>query len=246
MIRRFACLALLASAACSHTPDVTNGTMPTAHVAGAAAPAGQDWTQVVSETPEGGFRMGNPNAPLKLVEYGSRTCPVCGMFGREGMEPLEQGYVKTGKVSYEFREFLVHGSPDLPPALLGRCVGTAAFFPVLEAMYQGQEQFEQKMMDTAATGALQQKLQGATPPQIAQGWADYMGYVDFMKQRGLPEAKARACLADEKAIDRITAVMNDAQANKDVTGTPTFILNGRKLDALSWAQLEPLLKQAGA
>jgi protein-disulfide isomerase len=246
MIRRFACLALLAAAACSHTPDVTNGTMPTAQVTGAKPPAGQDWTQVVSETPDGGYRMGNPNAPLKLVEYGSRTCPTCGRFGREGMEPLENGYVKTGKVSYEFREYLVHGSPDLPPAILGRCVGTAAFFPVLEAMYQGQDQFEQKLMDQNATSALEQKLQGAPPPQVAQAWADYMGYVDFMKQRGLPEAKARACLSDQKGIDRIIQVMNDAQQNKDVTSTPTFILNGQKLDVAGWDQLEPALKQAGA
>ncbi len=31
------------------------------------APNSGDWTQVVSETPEGGFRMGNPDAPVKLV-----------------------------------------------------------------------------------------------------------------------------------------------------------------------------------
>ena len=42
-----------------------------------AAPNGGDWTQTVVKTPEGGFRMGNPDAPLKIVEYGSRACPYC-------------------------------------------------------------------------------------------------------------------------------------------------------------------------
>ena len=55
----------------------------------------------VVATPEGGHRMGNPNAPIKLVEYGSRGCPVCGRFAAEGMEPLRTKYISTGKVSYE-------------------------------------------------------------------------------------------------------------------------------------------------
>ena len=32
------------------------------------APNGGDWTQMVQQTPEGGYRMGNPNAPVKLLE----------------------------------------------------------------------------------------------------------------------------------------------------------------------------------
>src|SRR3546814_9205378 len=86
----------------------------------------QDWTQVVSKSPEGGFVMGNPNAALKLVEYGSRSCPTCGVFGRDGIPPLEENYVKTGKVSFEFRDFPVHGGPDLGLSTLGRCVSESA------------------------------------------------------------------------------------------------------------------------
>jgi hypothetical protein len=63
---------------------------------GGSAPAGKDWTQVVSKTGEG-FVMGNPNAPIKLVEYGSRLCPACGAFAREGYEPLTNDYVKSGR-----------------------------------------------------------------------------------------------------------------------------------------------------
>ena len=42
-------------------------------IAAIAAPAGQSWVETAAETPEGGFRIGNPEAPLKLVEYASRT-----------------------------------------------------------------------------------------------------------------------------------------------------------------------------
>ena len=54
-------------------------------------------------TPEGGFRMGNPAAPIKLVEYGSLACPHCRHFEETGYKPLLQTYVRTGRVSYEFR-----------------------------------------------------------------------------------------------------------------------------------------------
>jgi len=37
------------------------------------APNGGSWTDVVSETADGGFLMGNPNAPVKLIEYASMT-----------------------------------------------------------------------------------------------------------------------------------------------------------------------------
>ncbi|TPG20350.1 protein-disulfide isomerase [Sphingomonas koreensis] len=242
-----AALPLLLVAGCGGGSDTGNAAAPASPVAAVAPPAGQQWTDVVSETPEGGFRMGNPNAPIKLVEYGSRLCPTCGNFGRTGQEPLENNYVKTGKVSYEFREFLVHGAPDMPGALLGRCGGPGPFFPLLEQMFFAQAQMEPKLADQQATAALQQSLVGAPPTKVANAWADYLGYVDFVKQRGIPEAKARACLNDAKALDAITKVMQDASQNKNVTGTPSFFLNGEQLEnVLTWEDLEARLKAAGA
>ena len=43
----------------------------------AHAAAGRDWSAVVNRTTAGGFIMGNPDAKVKLVEYGSMTCPHC-------------------------------------------------------------------------------------------------------------------------------------------------------------------------
>ena len=240
--------AALALVGCAKGNDIaTDNAAAATPIAIIKPPPGQSWTDVTMKTPEGGYVMGNPDAPIKLVEYGSRTCPICGAFGRAGMQPLETVYVKSGKVSYEYRDYLVHGPPDLPASLLGRCVGTAAFFPILEAMYQGQAPFEEKLQDQTATSALQQKLANASGPAIANGWADYMGFVDFIKQHGVPEAKARACLNDQTAIDELTKMMTVANnAPWAVTGTPNFYINGKKVDANTWADLEPTLKAAGA
>ena len=68
---------VLALAACSGESGAGTATGNAAAVAGAPAPAGQNWAETVAKTPEGGFRMGNSDAPVKLVEYGARTCPTC-------------------------------------------------------------------------------------------------------------------------------------------------------------------------
>ena len=238
-------LALALLAGCGSGGD-GNITAPANSIAAVPAPAGQDWTQTVSRTAEGGYRMGNPDAPLKLVEYGSRTCPTCGAFGQQGMRPLEETYVKAGKVSYEFRDFVVHGAIDVGAALLGRCAGPQPFFPILEQMYIDQPQILDKQMAAAKDQAFVAKMQTATPAQQAALWAEQVGYIDFVKQRGVTESQARACLADTKGMEAIAAEFQAASTKDNVTGTPTFMLNGQKLDAASWPQVEQALKAAGA
>jgi hypothetical protein len=86
-------------------------------------PEGGDWTQVVVETPEGGFRMGNPNAAVKLVEYASVTCPHCAEFSEQASETIKNDYVKNGQVSWEFRHLLLPFPTDPGMSLLARCQG---------------------------------------------------------------------------------------------------------------------------
>ena len=65
----------LGLAACG---DADEGGLPSSEpIAKIAAPAGQQWVDAVAVTPEGGWLVGNPEAPIKLVEYGSLTCPAC-------------------------------------------------------------------------------------------------------------------------------------------------------------------------
>ena len=111
-----AAAAILASPAC----NAENGNSATggssAEVKPVAPPANGDWSEVVAATPEGGFVMGNPNAGVKLVEYGSYTCGHCARFDEEGVQPLIDKYVKTGRVSFEFRNY-VRDPYDLAGAL---------------------------------------------------------------------------------------------------------------------------------
>lgn len=219
-----------------------NSGAPAQKVAAVAAPAGTNWAETVSVTPEGGYRMGNPDAPIKLVEYGSRTCPTCGQFGRDSVPALADTYVASGKVSYEFRDFAVHGAPDLAAGLLGRCGGTGPFFPILDQMYANQNAVLDKLQSLPES--FQAQVQQMHPAQAVSLWAQQLGYIDFVKQRGIPEAKARQCLADQKGLEALVKITEDA-ADK-VTGTPSFFLNDNKLDAVNWTQVEAALRDAGA
>ena len=230
---------LLSLAACSGSAD-GNVSVAAGPVEGKAAPAGQNWTEVVARTAEG-YRMGNPDAPIRLVEYGSRLCPACRQFATESLPKVVERYVPTGKVSYEFREFLIHGAADLPPSLLGGCVGEGPFFAVMAAQYADQPKFVD-----ALTPAFMQSIQALPPQQSIPAMAQQMGLIDFMKQRGLPEAKARACLTDARRIDALTKQTQDKGADGTVTATPTLILNGNKLDSFAWADVEKAFKAAGA
>jgi len=219
---------------------------PAGSVAAKPAPAGQKWEDVVVRTPEGGFRMGNPDAPLKLIEYGARTCPHCARFDKEGLPALKVNYVANGKVSYEFRDFPVHNVLDLGPILLGQCVEPALFFPMLDQMMANQDTLLADI-EKKITPADQQALQGKSPNQVATAFAEKLGYIDFVKQRGVPESKARECLADRAALDTLAKNLQKADAEYHVGSTPTFILNGKVLQGVDdWEKLEPALKSAGA
>jgi len=214
----------------------------------AAKPAASpNWAATVSITPQGGYRQGNPEAPVKLVEYGSRGCPTCGRFAAEGVEPLRRDFIATGKVSYEYRDYLIHGAPDLAMALLNQCVSTARFFPVLDAIYANQKLFEDRLMALVKNQPKQIEAWQKLPPnQTATRFAEAMGLIAFMKTQGLPEAKARQCLADPKLIARIAKTNADAVSVYQVDSTPSFIINGRKMRAFTWDRLQPELWANGA
>src|SRR5687767_4143934 len=97
------------------------------------APNNGDWTQVVSETPEGGYRMGNPDAPVKLIEFASITCPHCAEFAEAGAEPLESTFVRSGQVSWEYRPYMIFPTDPGIFALL-RCQGATPFFRLVDQL----------------------------------------------------------------------------------------------------------------
>ena len=201
------------------------------------APVTHDWTRTVVATPEGGFRMGNPAAPVKLVEYGSLACPHCRHFEETGYKPL-LAYVRSSRVSYEFRNLLING-PDMSISLLAHCAGPTKFFPMSELVYATQEQWQKKI-----EGMDESSLDKLTDQQRIIRYAEVGGMAQIAGRFGVTPARAKQCLADPKGLERLINMTKTAMDN-GIGHTPTFIINGKVTDASTWEALEPLIKQAG-
>lgn len=212
-------------------------------IAKVAAPAGKQWSEVVSETADGGVVMGNPEAPLKLVEYGSLSCPHCAKLSQDGMAKLTGDYVASGRVSYEFRSFAIHPQ-DVPLTLLARCGTLDTFFPLVEQVYANFDAMNAPLGDKA----VQEKANAAMQAPAAQrmvGLADALQYTQFFSARGISVDQAHACLADGARAQKI-ADLAQKYGQSGVEATPTLLLNGAKLNTTEWTEVEAALQKGGA
>ncbi|WP_271438426.1 thioredoxin domain-containing protein [Pontixanthobacter luteolus] len=230
----------LGLAGCDSAPE--GGAATSEPIAPIEAPAGQQWTDIVNVSESDGYILGNPDAPIKVIEYASLTCPACAAFAANGAEQLKSEYVSTGRVSFELRN-QIHGPHDLALATMVRCGAKESFHPLSDQVWTNLQQVLQPIFDNAE--AVEQSLTLPEDQRLVQ-LAEIGGFYDFFAARGLSTDQARQCLADADKYKQI-AENSTTQSNElDVTGTPTFFINGRKLDANSWTQIEPELQRAGA
>lgn len=233
----------LALAACGSGADETTAPLEGEPIAAVPAPAGTQWMDKAVRTADGGVLVGNPDAPLKLIEYGSLTCPTCARFGQEGSDALLNDYVNTGRVSFELRQFAIHGPIDLMLGRLTNCGPVEAVVPLSDQVWKG---FETIMAPVQANQAAFEQAMSLPMEQRFVAAAQQMGYLDFFAQRGIAEDQARQCLADVPAIEKAAADTQKYANEFKIQGTPTFVLNGQTVDANTWAALEPILQRAGA
>ena len=199
-----------------------------------------DWTRIISATPEGGFRMGNPAAAVKLVEYGSLTCPHCAHFTAEAAAPL-RARVRSGKVSYEFRNYILNGI-DVTASLVARCTPPQHFFALIEELYATQPTWVGRI-----SGLPQEEKDKIRPLPTGERLvrlAEVGGLIPVATRHGLPAARAKQCLADKAGLDRLSAMADAAEA-RGVEGTPTFFINDQRIPGMTWAEIDAALKAAG-
>lgn len=205
-----------------------------------APPEDGAWSDVVTRTEAGGYMLGNPEAPIALVEYASMTCPACAYFSQTGTEPLME-YVDSGRVSFELRNY-IRDPIDTTAALLARCGSEDRYFPMTEALFENQNQWFQSNVQS-----LQQVVNqsgGMAASERFPAIAEAAGLKTFAVQRGLPASQAEACLADEAAAEQLITMQNEANADFDISGTPSFLINGALAEANQWQDLEPILRRA--
>ena len=154
---------------------------------------------------EGDMSLGNADAKVKVVEYASASCSHCAKFNNEVFPAFKAKYIDTGKIHYTLKEFLT--PPNEVSAagfLIARCAGKDKYFTVLDSIYKNQTEMFQ-------TG-------------------DFRGVLLRIAQSaGMTEEKFNSCVQDEAALKALDARVTRAVQNDKITGTPAFVVNGKKL-----------------
>lgn len=211
-------------------------------IAKVAAPDGKSWSQVVRFDADGGAVMGNPDAPIKLHEFGAFTCSHCAQFTKDSHEELKRDFIDTGRVSYKLTPFMLHPVDAISGAIV-KCAGPDRFFPLADATFLEHEAFIEGASKAQSGIEAAMKL----PPAerfvaLAKGW----GIDQFYQQRGVPAATIQQCLSKVENIEAIEKATNEGVEKYQITGTPTFVVNGQVVEGVaSWGPLRDRLRTMG-
>lgn len=154
--------------------------------------------------PLGEISLGAADAPVTIIEYSSLTCPHCGAFHRETLPKLKKQYIDSGLVKIYFRPFPFDPYATAG-AMLAQCVAPSARVNFLDILFKRQQQW----------------IQSEQPMDELQALA---------RQAGLSEADFVVCLKDETTLQGIRQMQAAAAEELGVRSTPTFFINGEKLE----------------
>lgn len=165
--------------------------------------------------------LGNADAPITVVEYASMTCGHCAHFHTTVFPTLKEKYVDTGKVRFIMREFPLDNLAAAA-SMLARCAGDGKTFPLISVLFAKQDDWA--------------FVKGDPRPELLK----------FAKQAGFTQESFEKCLTDQKLLDDIAAIRSRAAETFGVNATPTFFVNGKKLNGVDLADFEkafePILK----
>ncbi|WP_271949636.1 DsbA family protein [Ruegeria faecimaris] len=162
--------------------------------------------------------QGSADAPVEIVEYASYTCPHCATFHQGTYKELKKNYIDTGKVKFTYRE-VYFDKYGLWASMVARCGGPEKFFGISDLIYKDQSKW------TRAGG----------PAEI----------VDELRKigrlAGISNDQLDACLQDGTRAQTLVAWYQENAERDDIRATPSFIVNGKKVDNQSYEEFKKLI-----
>jgi protein-disulfide isomerase len=150
--------------------------------------------------------MGDPKAPVTMIEYASMTCPHCAHFQEVTFPEIKKRYIDTDKVRYILRDFPLDNLAGAA-FVLAHCAAkdnAGKYYSMVETLFSQQRQWA---------------VEKPVPPLMA-----------IAKQAGLSEQDFNACLTNQKAWDAMESVRQRAMKQFKVESTPTFFINGTQVN----------------
>ena len=146
--------------------------------------------------------LGNPDAPITIVEYASLTCPHCAHFANEVFPELKKKWIDTGKVKLVLRDYPLD-EPALRAAMVARCAPPDRFYAYVDTFFGAQEKWV-----------------------TAHDYRDALARL--VKLGGMSREEFDNCLKNTALENKIVEGRLIASKELDVNSTPTFFINGTK------------------
>jgi protein-disulfide isomerase len=146
--------------------------------------------------------LGNPNAPITIVEYASLTCPHCAHFANDVLPELKKKWIDPGKVKLVFRDFPLD-EPALRAAMIARCAPPDRFYAYVDTFFAAQDKWV-----------------------MARDYREALARL--VKLGGMSQNEFENCLKDTALENKIVEGRLVASKELDVGSTPTFFINGTK------------------
>lgn len=199
----------------------------------------QTWGAKTERT-ERGHRMGKPDAEAQLIEFISYTCSHCADFAKQADGTLEIAAVGPGHVAIEVRP-VIRNYLDLVVSVLVQCGDPQGFKNRHRAFLYSQGEWLQKAINAPQA---QQAIWSRGDAAGRSNAARALDLDDVLFVQGLSAPQVNACLADEATAQTILENGSKDTSEFGITGTPTFALDGKKLEGVhSWPALSATLQE---
>lgn len=154
--------------------------------------------------------LGSVEAPITIIEYASMTCPHCANFHINTLPDIKKNWIETGKARLVYRDFPLDGLA-LRAAALATCIEGDRYFSFVDTLYRGQQHWARAQDPVAALA------------QVA-------------RLAGIDQATFESCISDTGTLNGILEQQKEAKDAFDISSTPTFVINGRKIEGARTAE----------
>ena len=176
-------------------------------------PTGQP-TPIVKISADNDPVIGDPNAPISIIEFSDFQCPFCARFHIQTLPSILEEYVDQGKVKLIFRDFPIQNiHPNaLPASVAAECANEQDKFKEMhDELFDNQKEWSG--LETANAMLLFSK---------------------YALEIGLEQEIFDSCLTNGKYIEEIRNDLNDGR-NYGVSGTPGFFIGN---DQIGYVELK--------
>ncbi len=157
--------------------------------------------------------LGDPAAPVEIIEYASFTCSHCARFQATVKPRLVAEQIETGQAKFIFRE-VYFDRPGIWASLMARAAGANRFFAVSDLLYERQRDWL-----------------SSDPAEIAQNLRK-IGKIAGMQEEALEEA-----FSDAAKAEALVAWQETNLARDGVNATPTVFVDGKRISAWDYESI---------